>query len=293
MAQKTAQLTDAQAAVAQLQAGGRAADEAMALVRIQCTQQQDQSLDLQQAVFRCARITIRTFTISDTMHIRTHKSFINQAKAAHASSRCNGFVGALSCSLRQQAAEEAQRRSEAEAESESLRRQLQQQRAAAADAARRAENAAADSAAAQAALLQQLQQAFEQQRRSKVCIARSQCCIIWIHSSLPTGQNQDKFEWPAQPDRQHSPTPCHLRRACQSSTQSNPPMQEDSAVLHEHAAGLHGRIDDLSAENDHLAARAAVGDAAVDRLQVAHFLLDDLTAGPDRLQVCPKAVQML
>ena len=45
-------------------------------------------------------------------------------------------------------------------------------------------------------------------------------------------------------------------------------MQEEAAALHQHAALLHARIDDLTAENDHLADRAAAGDAAVSRLQV-------------------------
>jgi hypothetical protein len=47
-------------------------------------------------------------------------------------------------------------------------------------------------------------------------------------------------------------------------------VQEEAATLHEHAAVLHARIDGLIAENDHLAARAAAGDSAVNRLQVLH-----------------------
>jgi chromosome segregation ATPase len=54
ISQKASQLAEAQATVAQLRADSSTADAAMRSLKLQSSQQQEQMLDLQQAVLRCA-----------------------------------------------------------------------------------------------------------------------------------------------------------------------------------------------------------------------------------------------
>jgi hypothetical protein len=54
MAENMSQLADAQAAVAQLETDNRTADAAMRSLRVQSNQQQEQILELQEAVLRSA-----------------------------------------------------------------------------------------------------------------------------------------------------------------------------------------------------------------------------------------------
>lgn len=180
MAQKASQLEDANAAIAELRADGRAAEAKMEALRQECGQLQEHVLQLQQDIVSSQR----------------------------------------------RAEEEVEQRQQVQAALQTAQQQLQDRQEAVAEAARHAADAAAQHAIAQADVLQQLQGALEQQQASK----------------------------------------------------------EEVAGLHTHAAALHSQVEDLTAEVDHLAARAAAGDAAKRRLAIAHFLLDGVTAGPDRLR---------
>ena len=168
-----------------------------------------------------------------------------------------------SCRSQQQVAQEAQNTADAEAAAADLKQQLQEETLAAAEAASRSEDAAAHDAEARAVLLQQLQQALEQHQCSKVRVE-----IQLQHTTRSSCDTRLGYLMHRQPGCKQRLVEGPHTLLSYTLTQLASLVQEEAAALHQHAALLHARIDDLTAENDHLAARAAAGDAAVSRLQV-------------------------